>query len=582
VLSLSKTQGPEQVENVDLLEAAIKDALESLSRCHNLKEMQTSIGATSHGHCIDLLAIDLDELATQMTLAEEYYFKAVNIPDFLRTSWTKQENALSLWIDHTNSTARWIATRIVQTLQRKDRAKLITRFLKLAELLRIKGNLAGAITVFVGLSMEAVTRLKKTWHSGSGSLMTKFEQLQNTILPLNNFSGYREELKRVSLPAIPYMAVLTRDLVNLEEVMTTIKLSAPAGSLLSGALFNFAHLNTLARLITNQFVKFRRSSYPGDRQPEIWPELFHPAAFGVLTEKEQLAAAEILEPEKRKIPRKIVIPMIPLRTATVQTGVVSYGVRSELGRSSLPLPAPQPKSRPLWLEHLSKCVVLLEVLQNRFADRGRPRLAQTSATLAHDLNEDIASYGSSTPTGESRSEVEKDTQRIMQRSKTFDDRDASEMEAISGSLSAQDKILQDLLPTVCVRSEWKMAPRLGENTKRAGILIRNSSGFHSLVITVLLAVLHYFEEGSGRIVGNRVGTVISSSSGVAVLRYTITAETPPTDIEPDVGFILSHLSAKQSGLLTELQGTLEFSTSSTVTVASLEVVLPLKALEMKI
>eukprot|EP01122_Echinamoeba_exundans_P007049 TRINITY_DN2087_c0_g1_i1.p1 TRINITY_DN2087_c0_g1~~TRINITY_DN2087_c0_g1_i1.p1 ORF type:complete len:1769 (+),score=172.83 TRINITY_DN2087_c0_g1_i1:87-5393(+) len=578
-LSLFKNHASPQVaENADLLETAIKDALESLSRCHNLKEMQISISSNTQGQRIDLLTVDLDEMATQMTLAEEKYFKAVNIPDFLRTSWTKRENALSLWIDHTNSTARWIATRIIQTPQRKDRAKLITRFLKLAELLRIKGNFASMITIFLGLSMEAVTRLKKTWESSSGSLQSKFEQLENTILPLCNFSGYREELKRAGVPSIPYMAVLTRDLVNLEEVMATIKLAPPPGSLLSGPLFNFAHLSTLARLISNQFVRFRRASYPGDVHSDTWCELFHPAAFGILTEKDQLAAAELVEPEKRKVPRKIVIPAIPLRSATTEREILSYGVRSELGRSSLSMPVPQPKQRPLWVEHSSKCAAALESLQNSFAESGRVRLSQTSAALAAEFNVDVISHGSSPPASESRND--EGIHNTFQRSKTLDDRDMSAMEPISASLITQDKVLHALLPWFCARSEWKMAPALGENTKRAGILIRNSSGFHSLVISIILAVLPYFQEGTGKVVGNRVGTVISGDKSVAVLRYTITSETPPTDIEPDVTFVLSHLSSRQSVIFKELQGTLEFSKSAVVTVASLDLMLPLKALEM--
>jgi hypothetical protein len=138
----------------------------------------------------------------------------------------------------------------------------------------------------MSLNMFCITRLKSSWKYVSRALRTSFENLSTSLKPLSNFAGYREMLAHSHGPCVPYLAVLTKDLVNLHELPTRAE-SNPSH-------LNWHKLSTMARVL-RQFFKFQPQCYQFDREPEILNELFHLNAQDLIQQDDWLSVSLTVE-----------------------------------------------------------------------------------------------------------------------------------------------------------------------------------------------------------------------------------------------------------------------------------------------
>lgn len=327
---------------------------------------------------IDLLEVDLQLLAEQMTQVEQRFFEAISIPDLIKQAWvTNQASPLALWVSHSNAVSRWVASRILQTTDRKDRGKLIARMIKLASLLHDLNNYSGMISIYLALAMDCIGKLSKTWSAGAGSLINQFTRLSETIRPLHNFSGYRDDLKKAVAPGIPYMAVLMKDMVTMEELVST---SFSKGLAHPG--FDVGHLETVMNILQSQLTRFRKAKYHFDVDQKLFPELFNPAAFDLIAEEELDYHASLVEKDKSKRETQR-LPPIALNISTANDaelpalfGMMSpknsptYGLRyqqrSEPGTPTssreFDLSSPQ---HTIWRNHTTFCMTSLQEVSHR-------------------------------------------------------------------------------------------------------------------------------------------------------------------------------------------------------------------------
>lgn len=283
------------------IDDSLKEALDIATALERNKSEQKSIALTGSDKTqMDLLTVDLDILAEQLTIVDQLYLKAISVSDLLQSAWVKRFNGLSMWVAHSNSLSQWVASRILQTTKRARRAEIINRFIKLIHLLWGMKNFASATTIYLALSLQSISRLKKTWAFGALGLEAQFGRLNEMIKPLNNFVGYRDELQSVEAPGIPYMAVLTKDLVTLEEIIDRVDegtLTEQSCSLEeTGKLVNLNNMQTIVRVVQSQFRRFKQAQYQITPDPKLFPELFFPDAFGLVDETELYNKSLEVEP----------------------------------------------------------------------------------------------------------------------------------------------------------------------------------------------------------------------------------------------------------------------------------------------
>jgi hypothetical protein len=293
------------------IEDNISESLEALTHFDRLKTDIHAAQRLGETPLVDLLTIDVQTLAEQLTLVEQRFFDTVSVVDFIKMSWNRGANPITVWVDHSNLLTRWIASRILQTSDKKARAKLISKFIKLANALRNMGNFSSMMCVYLALSLECIAKLQKTWSSGAGSLLNQFTRLSECIRPLHNFAGYREDLRNASAPGIPYIGVLMKDIMSLEEVLSASSripsppVSPVASSTTSSrntAVISFNNLETTAQVIQSQFLKFKKTKYRGfTHTPDdaVVAELLNPASFNLIPETEMDEVAQLLEHKKR-------------------------------------------------------------------------------------------------------------------------------------------------------------------------------------------------------------------------------------------------------------------------------------------
>jgi hypothetical protein len=203
--------------------------------------------------CFDTLTAA--DIAEQLTLREWELFRVIPDEEFLEKTWLVRpppaHSLLAKMIDHFNVISMWVASEIVNTEDLKDRANALKKFIQVCDLLFELGNFNGLMEVVAGLSLGCVQRLHKTWSLAGSGLKSTFEKFSHIMTTKQNFQTYRHALSGTKLPAVPYVGVLLRDLIFIEE-------GNPLR--LANGFFNFDRISLLGRLML-EIQQFKRVSY---------------------------------------------------------------------------------------------------------------------------------------------------------------------------------------------------------------------------------------------------------------------------------------------------------------------------------
>jgi son of sevenless-like protein len=167
--------------------------------------------------------VDTVELARQLTLIQSDLFRAVTPKDLLGQTTKRSASAtpapLELLTASFNDISQWVMYNICTVPDVKKRAALVKKFIQMASELRSLSNLHGMFAVVAGLSGAAVSRLRRTWDLVYSSRKTAemWEDLVSLASPQANFGRYRDIVRSLSPPAVPYVGVYLADLLFIQE-----------------------------------------------------------------------------------------------------------------------------------------------------------------------------------------------------------------------------------------------------------------------------------------------------------------------------------------------------------------------------
>eukprot|EP01122_Echinamoeba_exundans_P012075 TRINITY_DN4979_c0_g1_i1.p1 TRINITY_DN4979_c0_g1~~TRINITY_DN4979_c0_g1_i1.p1 ORF type:complete len:1714 (-),score=161.57 TRINITY_DN4979_c0_g1_i1:184-5325(-) len=405
-----RSMGTKAESSVLAVEDTLRESLEHIARPEKLSAAHRAVFASEKSDATDLLSVDLQSLANQLTLVEQRFMEAVSVPDLMNSTWTKRHTSVSAWVSHSNDISRWLASRILQLPKRKDRAKLISRLIRLAEILRDLNNFSSMLTVFLTLSMECVSRLRKTWDWSNQILHDQFAKLKEDIRPMQNFAGYRELLRKAPAPCIPYLAVLMRDMVMVEEVLSQTSSEGRQ----TGILYNLSHLQTATRVLHSQFVQFSKARFSFEEDPILYREILNPAAFDLIHEDALMDKAKHLEPEKSRSTKQLTLPRLDASLNRAVSGIsppsepkmrnsTEYGVRSMV------TPRLQPGGDSnLWKRQATLLASACEAAATNLSDLGKIRVAQLALSVSdlfHALLKEGGSAGSARSAGGEEDDV---------------------------------------------------------------------------------------------------------------------------------------------------------------------------------
>lgn len=174
-----------------------------------------------------LLDAPPQEIARQITLLDQWYFRRLSNSDFTRVSKSKSKPVLE-FIEWSNKLASWASFEVVGTGNVKKRLATLKHLIQLCEEFLSLHNFSSFVSVVQGLSHSSVTRLGQTWQQ----LPKKYQNVHKSHCDLgsviNNFKALRDEQAKSPKPMMPYFAIFLRDVTLLELSNADQLIDAPA------------------------------------------------------------------------------------------------------------------------------------------------------------------------------------------------------------------------------------------------------------------------------------------------------------------------------------------------------------------
>jgi hypothetical protein len=158
-------------------------------------------------------------IAEQMTLLEHEAICAITPHDLMARG-----QPLSAIAARFNEVSNWVATQVLNMPSTKHQAKIIKRFIRIAEILLQMNNFQSMVQILSGLYNSSVARLKRAWANLSTSVTDTLKRIEEVMSPSQNFHNYREIIKEAvaqNKPVIPYVPLILRDLTFTQEGNST-------------------------------------------------------------------------------------------------------------------------------------------------------------------------------------------------------------------------------------------------------------------------------------------------------------------------------------------------------------------------
>jgi len=271
----------------------------SSERIHTFKELPPEpkiMLKTLFAPDLSWVDIDEEEIARQLTLIEFGIFQAIQPSELLNQAWSRPRlrhrspNVLKM-IHRFNDFSLFVASSIVKQDKVKNRAKIMAKFIRIAEHLKNLKNFNCVIAILSGIGNSAVHRLKWTKEEMDRRSQNVLIELQKSMSSEQSYKNYRETLQSIVPPCIPYLGVYLTDLTFIEE----------GNPDMIGNLINF----TKRKLIYNVIFTIQQyQSAPYNLQPIIQIQQFF-NKFQKLP-KEQDLFVQSLEKEPRGAERTLI------------------------------------------------------------------------------------------------------------------------------------------------------------------------------------------------------------------------------------------------------------------------------------
>ncbi|KAJ3273454.1 hypothetical protein HK104_004268 [Borealophlyctis nickersoniae] len=175
------------------------------------------------GQNTPFLELDNEIIARQLNVLESEIFRKIKGRDLLQHIWSRRHKgrhapSVAASIGHFNFISAWVTTRVLAQRKVKARAKVLGKFMKIAQILRNSNNYNTLMAILAGINSAPLLRLRQTRKLLYGRQSWRnYEALEKLMSSERSFGGYRSALKRSEMPCIPYLGVFLRDLLYIDE-----------------------------------------------------------------------------------------------------------------------------------------------------------------------------------------------------------------------------------------------------------------------------------------------------------------------------------------------------------------------------
>ncbi|GAM22694.1 hypothetical protein SAMD00019534_058690 [Acytostelium subglobosum LB1] len=172
---------------------------------------------------LTIFDVDEEEVARQLTLIDFEIFSSIKPSELLNQSWNKpklrhRSPNVMLIINRFNEISQWVASIILSFDKVKDRARVMSKIVKIAEyLMKPLNNFNTSMAILSGLNAASVHRLKFTKEEMPKHIQVTLADLQGQLSSAQAYKTYRDILAKSNPPCLPYLGVCLTDLTFIEE-----------------------------------------------------------------------------------------------------------------------------------------------------------------------------------------------------------------------------------------------------------------------------------------------------------------------------------------------------------------------------
>jgi len=256
----------EMVEMANRLSATLQEKITKSKETKIVFQPVHELPADPRNAIAAFMELNESEIARQLTLIEFKNFKQIEPSELLNQAWNKPKlqykspNVMAL-INRSNRIAFWVATMIVIHRKLSDRVKVIDKFARIAQFLRLLNNFNTLTAIVAGLNVSSVSRLKHTFSKISTISQTLLTQGQELMDPSNSYRNYRATRKEATSkgPVMPYIGVPLSDLTFSEDGNPDL---LPEDKKMKGVEFiNFAKREIICKIIMDIQLN-QQDNYP--------------------------------------------------------------------------------------------------------------------------------------------------------------------------------------------------------------------------------------------------------------------------------------------------------------------------------
>lgn len=171
-----------------------------------------------------LFSHQLTDIAEQLTLLEYSIFKKINIKELTNKYWIENRCTITVLLSRANEITNWIAGMILSQKDTDIQARVLRKFILIAEFCEKLGNYNTLMEILSTLDLWAINRLKGLWKLEPRYLLV-LARLRNLASPTNNFKNLRniqDSRRNAGLSTLPYLGIFLRDLTFIEDGNTDI------------------------------------------------------------------------------------------------------------------------------------------------------------------------------------------------------------------------------------------------------------------------------------------------------------------------------------------------------------------------
>lgn len=171
---------------------------------------------------IKFLDIDPLEMARQLTLMDSRLYNRIRPAECLGKAWSR-ENGIEIAkgvrdvISANNRVSGWVSEAILVQEDVKKRAAWVKQFVAIADRCYFLNNFSSMMAIYSGLNNASLNRLRRTWDAVNQRHLQLFENMRTLLAPTRNFTKYRETLRKLNPPCVPFLGVYLTDLTFIED-----------------------------------------------------------------------------------------------------------------------------------------------------------------------------------------------------------------------------------------------------------------------------------------------------------------------------------------------------------------------------